>query len=161
MLDNNHEKAPVDGRKVKIIKRKLRKMQTYEKSVNDYIYKLIRERQKQEKECKTKSRDLKKSASLFVARRMNAIVMHRNETLSNVVDCVQDMYDQEDKNNFKTKKTILIDAIDNEVRRNSIRTQTLRLRGSPETYKQGNIEEKTVGEQKISEAAKTLKIKDV
>ena len=44
MLDNNHEKAPVDGRKVKIVKRKLRKMQTYEKSVNDYIYKLIRER---------------------------------------------------------------------------------------------------------------------
>ena len=135
MLEGTHEKNPINNEKIKIVRKKLRKMQTYEETVNKYIYRLISERRKQEKCCKSKSRDLKKSASLFVARRMNAIVMHRNETLNNATECVQDLFDSEDKSNFKTKKNILRNAIDDTVKRNSIRTQTLRMSGTPATYK--------------------------
>ena len=63
---------------------------------------------------------MKKSASLFVARRMNAIVMHRNETLDNMTNDVQDMFDEEDKSNFKTKRAVLVSAIDNLARANTI-----------------------------------------
>ena len=59
-------------------------MTTYESDINSYVNKVISERRKEEKTCKKKSRNLKKSASLFVARRMNAIAMHRDETLDNM-----------------------------------------------------------------------------
>ena len=51
---------------------------------------------------------------------MNAIVMHRNETLDNMTNDVQDMFDEEDKSNFKTKRAVLVSAIDNLARANTI-----------------------------------------
>ena len=55
-----------------------------------------------------------------MARRMNAIVMHRNETLDNMTNDIQDMFDEEDKSNFKTKRAVLVNAIDNLARANTI-----------------------------------------
>ena len=68
-------------------------MKTNEDKTFKYIEFLMNERRMEEKECKTKKNNFKKSASLFVARRMNAIVTHRNEVLNDADSELKELFE--------------------------------------------------------------------
>jgi len=65
----------------KLAKEKYKECQENERRVGEYTNKLLEERRIEEKMCKSNSRDLKKKASLFVARRLHAIIAQREENL--------------------------------------------------------------------------------
>ena len=82
----------------------MRTLESQESKVEQYVNEMMEERRRQEKRSKQTSRNLKQSASLFVAKRMNAIVLKRNETLENTTKELKLLYEAEDANNFVTKK---------------------------------------------------------
>ena len=84
--------AETDSRKLIVLK-KMKTMKSNEEDANKYVEFLMNERREQEKQCKYKKHNLKKSASLFVARRMHAVVTARIDTLKDVDEELKELFE--------------------------------------------------------------------